>query len=88
LSYGLLLGSRPFDIVVGNPPYISFGLRAVGKISKRQFKYFKEKYPNSAEYKISMYAMFLNRGIELLGEHGRLGFVVPDSFLLADTFPS
>jgi len=86
LSYGLLLGSRPFDIVVGNPPYISFGLRGVGKVSKGQHKYFKDKYPNSAEYKISMYAIFMDRGIELLGEHGRFGFVVPDSFLLGRFF--
>jgi len=86
LSHGILLRHRPFDIVVGNPPYVSFGLRGVGKVSKEQYKYLKDNYPNSAEYKISMYAVFMGRGIELLGEHGRFGFVVPDSFLLGRFF--
>ncbi len=85
LSYGLLLGSRPFDIVVGNPPYISFGTRGTRGANEEKrgyFKFLRKNYPNSAEYKISMYAIFMDRGIELLANSGRFGFIVPDSFLL------
>ena len=67
LSHGTLLRHSPFDMVVGNPPYVSFGLRGVGKVTKGQYNYLKENYPNSAEYKISIYAIFIDRGIQLLG---------------------
>lgn len=86
LTYTLLLQHRPFNMVVGNPPYISFGLRGVGKITEGQYKYLKSNYPNSAEYKISMYAVFIERGLQLLDQGGRFGFVVPDSFLLGRYF--
>ena len=85
LSYGLLLGSRPFDIVVGNPPYISFGTRGTRGANEEKrgyFKFLRKNYPNSAEYKLSIYSIFIDRGIELLSNSGSLGFIVPDSFLL------
>lgn len=86
ITYALLLQNRPFDIVVGNPPYISFGLRNVGTLTEGQYKYLKNNYPNSAEYKLSMYAVFIDRGLQLLGQSGRFGFIVPDSFLLGRYF--
>lgn len=86
LTYALLLKHKPFNIVVGNPPYISFGLRGVGKVTEGQYKYLKANYPNSAEYKISLYAVFMERGLQLLGQGGRFGFIVPDSFLLGRYF--
>ncbi len=70
---------------MGNPPYISFGTRGTRGADEGKRKYFKflrKNYPNSAEYKISMYAIFMDRGIELLANSGRFGFIVPDSFLL------
>jgi len=88
-SHGILLKQMPFDIVVGNPPYISFGVRGSRDWAKKKralIDSLREKYPNSAEYKISIYAIFLQRGIELLKPGGKLGFIVPDSFLLGRYF--
>jgi adenine-specific DNA-methyltransferase len=88
-SHGMVLKQMPFDIVVGNPPYISFGVRGSRDLAKRRrglVNTLREKYPNSAEYKISIYAVFMQRGIELLKPGGKLGFVVPDSFLLGRYF--
>jgi adenine-specific DNA-methyltransferase len=85
LTYALLLQHRPFDIIIGNPPYISFGTRGTlgaKEINKGYFKFLRKNYPNSAEYKLSIYSIFLDRGIELLADSGKLGFIIPDSFLL------
>ncbi len=88
-SHGMILKRTPFDIVVGNPPYISFGVRGSRDLARRKrslLNLLREKYPNSAEYKISIYAIFLQRGIELLKPGGKLGFIIPDSFLLGRYF--
>lgn len=70
-----------YDYVIGNPPYLSFGIRGTGKWNDQYKEYLCKNYPDSAEYKISYYALFLQRGIELLKKGGHLGFILPDSFL-------
>ncbi|MCE5287408.1 MAG: N-6 DNA methylase [Pelosinus sp.] len=71
-----------YDYVIGNPPYLSFGLRGAATIDTEYKKYLRQNYSASAEYKLSYYVLFMQRGIELLAEGGRLGFIIPDSFLL------
>lgn len=71
-----------YDYVVGNPPYLSFGLRGTGSLEMQYQDYLRRTYHASAEYKLSYYVLFMQRGIEMLVEGGRLGFIVPDSFLL------
>ncbi|KPL02498.1 MAG: hypothetical protein AMJ90_05590 [candidate division Zixibacteria bacterium SM23_73_2] len=88
-SHGKILKEMPFDVVVGNPPYISFGIRGSRDSAKKKealLKRLREQYPNSAEYKISLYAVFMQRGIELLKKGGVFGFIIPDSFLLGRFF--
>ncbi|MEM1724846.1 MAG: TaqI-like C-terminal specificity domain-containing protein, partial [Thermoplasmata archaeon] len=75
-----------FDVVIANPPYISFGLRGTGKIRKEMENYLRKNYPNSAEYKISIYAIFIDKGIQLLSTNGILSYITPDSFLLGRYF--
>ena len=88
-SHGKILKEMPFDIVVGNPPYISFGVRGsrdAAKRKKNQLEMLRQNHPNSAEYKISVYAIFIQRGIEMLKAGGYLGYIIPDSFLLGRYF--
>ena len=75
-----------FDFLVGNPPYVSYGLRGAQKMTKEQDDYLRKYYPNSAEYKISLYAIFMDLGMRELGEKGKLGFITADSFLLGRFF--
>jgi type I restriction-modification system DNA methylase subunit len=75
-----------FDFVVGNPPYVSYGLRGAQKMTKEQADYLRKYYPKSAEYKISLYAIFMDLGMRELGEKGKLGFITADSFLLGRFF--
>lgn len=74
-----------FDVVVGNPPYVSYGLKGVGKLTDLEKELFKDLF-NSAEYKITTYPLFMERSIELLLEGGYNSLIVPDSFLLGQYF--
>jgi hypothetical protein len=75
-------GDRPgFDVVLGNPPYVSFGLGRVGKLGEDQKDYYRESFPGSAEFKISIYALFVELAFRLLRKSGRMGYIIPDSFL-------
>ncbi|MBP2654495.1 MAG: paeR7IM [Firmicutes bacterium] len=71
-----------YDYVIGNPPYLSFGLRGAKKIDAEYAVYLRQAFPASAEYKLSYYVLFMERGIRMLCQGGKLGFIVPDSFLL------
>jgi adenine-specific DNA-methyltransferase len=75
-----------FDAVIGNPPWVSFGLRDVGKLTPEIKDKIRELYPDSAEYKISVYAIFMDLFQRITKEKGRNGIIVPDSFLLGMYF--
>jgi len=80
-----------FDISIANPPYLTFsrvtGSEHKNKLSDKIIKESLRKYfPNSAEYKLSTYAIFMNLGIAILHERGTMSFVIPDSFLIGRYF--
>jgi hypothetical protein len=75
-----------FDAVVGNPPYVSFGLGRVGKLDDMEKEYLRAAFPSSAEYKISTYALFMELAIRLSRDGGRQGLILPDSFLIGKYF--
>ncbi|MDR1701984.1 MAG: N-6 DNA methylase [Sporomusaceae bacterium] len=78
--------SQKFDYIIGNPPYVSFGLKRAGTLQKKTAAALRQNYPNSAEYKISYYALFLERAVELAACNGKIGFITPDSFLTGRYF--
>lgn len=73
---------QSFDFVVGNPPYLSFGLRGTSRLMPDYEMYLRREYSASAEYKLSYYVLFMQKGLDMLVPGGKLGFIVPDSFLL------
>ena len=76
-----------FDIVIGNPPYVGTGSRDTSnRMSQSEKVYYRDNYPNSAEYKINLYAIFMELGIKLCKAKGISSFIVPDSFLLGMYF--
>jgi hypothetical protein len=82
-----MFGIQSFDVVIGNPPYVSYGLRDAQKMSKEEKETIRRNYPNSAEYKISLYALFMDKAIQLTSDQGGVQtFIVPDSFLLGRYF--
>jgi|GEM_PF-1314958 len=85
-EHGKPLPNPGFDAVIGNPPYVSFGLRGVGKLSDNEKDYYKTKFSNSAEYKITMYPVFMQQAIDLIKTGGFASYIVTDSFLLGQYF--
>jgi hypothetical protein len=79
-------GVSGFDAVIGNPPYVSFGLGRVGKLDKEEERYIRSEFPDSAEYKISTYALFMELAVKLSRDKGFQGLILPDSFLIGRYF--
>lgn len=75
-----------FDLVIGNPPYISHGLRGAPAISAPLRRLLTERYPQTSEYKLNTYPLFIERGLQLLRPGGILGYIIPDSFLTGRYF--
>ncbi|MCX7043957.1 MAG: Eco57I restriction-modification methylase domain-containing protein [Candidatus Sumerlaeota bacterium] len=75
-----------YDIILMNPPYVSFGLRESKAAAKAWREAILRRYPHSAEYKISLYAVFMDRALEFLRPGGAFCFLTPDSFLLGRYF--
>ena len=69
-----------FDIIVGNPPYLSFQNNF---FVEKEMQFFKENY--QAVFKIyDAFALFIERGIFLLKKDGCLTYIIP-SVLLNNT---
>jgi type I restriction-modification system DNA methylase subunit len=74
-----------FDVVVGNPPYVVYIKSIVGS-SVLDYLFKKFKY---AEYNPNTYALFTEIGLDrLLKKSGELGFIVPNSWMVAQYFSS
>ena len=66
-----------FDVVIGNPPYVLLQNTDISKEQKEQLLslYFV------AQYKVDLYHLFYEKGLELLGVNGILNYITPISFL-------
>jgi len=71
-----------FDIVIGNPPYIS-ALAASKSIDKNIREYYKSNFI-SASGTYDIYLLFFEQGISLLKKDGSLIFITPTKYLSAN----
>ncbi len=79
-SNGGISSTTGFDIVIGNPPYVSAVTMARDEETK---KYFKEKYP-LATGSYDLYLLFILKAINLSNECGTYTWIIPNKFLIAD----
>ena len=63
-----------FDVVIGNPPYVTRG------INEHTKKYINQNF-ETAEYQLDLYVCFMEKAIKLLKLNGYVGFIVPNSWL-------
>jgi hypothetical protein len=66
-----------FDAVIGNPPY---RMLQPHNTEVQELDYLKGRYV-AAEFKMELFHMFLQRGVELLKENGLHGYIVPTTIL-------
>jgi adenine-specific DNA-methyltransferase len=75
-----------FDLVIGNPPY---GIPGSKRYPIRVPEETREKYRRlfeTAKGKYNMYGYFIEKGVKLLKEGGRLVYIVPSTFMILDEF--
>jgi type I restriction-modification system DNA methylase subunit len=67
-----------FDVIIGNPPYdVIYSGEKPAEVS-----FYKKRYGDiSAEYNPNLFAMFMDKGMDLLNEGALLGFIIPDTIL-------
>lgn len=70
-----------FDLVITNPPYISFGSRNQEKLLPSSAQFLRAHYPVSSEYKIRLNAIFQEVALNYVAEGGKVCLFVPNSFL-------
>jgi adenine-specific DNA methylase len=64
-----------FDLIVGNPPYVSIKI-----IKEKQKKYFLDTY-KTAKGQFDLYGLFIEKSQNLLKKEGILGFITSSTFL-------
>lgn len=67
-----------FDIVIGNPPYISHD-----KIQKRLKQEIKKNYLSYQAF-ADLYCYFIEKAVQLQNDHGVLSFITSNSYLRAE----
>jgi len=68
-----------FDIVIGNPPYVTFALGKNQEFNDKEIEYYKEKFKLSSVYKVSSYLIFIEQSLKLISNRGLLSFIVPNA---------
>ena len=71
-------GNGGFDIVIGNPPYVS-----IGNMPADYKTALKNAFPEVASGRADLYVYFFQKGLNLLRDGGRLAFITPNKFMRA-----
>lgn len=71
---------RP-DMLITNPPYISYGSRNQPALPVSQSRFLRAQYPHAAEYKIRIHSIFQELALKRVADGGVAVLLVPDAFL-------
>lgn len=71
-------GELKFDVVIGNPPYMSS--EDMKNLTPLEHPLYPSKY-NSAYKQYDKYFLFIERGLQLLNDDGALGYIIPSKFM-------
>ncbi len=71
-----------FDAVIGNPPYIR--IQTLKEWAPLEVEHYKTAYRAASKGNYDIYAVFVERGLQLLNKQGKLGFILPHKFFNAE----
>jgi len=77
-DFGKILGNGGFDVVIGNPPYISNW--TLSRTNRDQVEFLDRKFSEITIGHWDLYIMFIMQSLFLLKPGGYLSFIVPSSF--------
>ncbi len=82
-GFGRIMKEGGFDCVIGNPPYVQ-----IENIPRAEREYFIWKYGEDGKLgkRYDIYQIFVLRGISLLKPQGRLGHILPNTFLMGHSY--
>ncbi|EJT7949757.1 N-6 DNA methylase [Escherichia coli] len=75
------LTNYQFDVIVGNPPYMA--TEHMNQLTPKELDIYKRKY-KSAYKQFDKYFLFIERSIQILKDHGYLGYILPSRFIKVD----
>jgi type I restriction-modification system DNA methylase subunit len=81
-SIGQVMHSGGFDCVIGNPPYIR--IQTLQQFSPEEANYLKSHYRTAISGNFDIYVCFVEKGLSVLNDNGRLGFILPSKFFQTD----
>ena len=81
-EFGDIMAAGGFDVIIGNPPWV---FARSGRLRKEEKDYYYRSY-DIANYQLNTYALFIERSYRMLRTGGRLGFIVPNTWLTIISF--
>ncbi|MHB8402408.1 MAG: Eco57I restriction-modification methylase domain-containing protein [Bacteroidia bacterium] len=69
-----------FDIVIGNPPYVS--VKEIDIVSQKYFS----AYYSLSKGQIDLYSLFIEKGLQLINKNSVFSFIIPDSIIDRSNF--
>jgi len=78
LSIRDIMRAGGFDCVIGNPPYVR--IQHMKEWAPVEVEYYKQKYKSASSGNYDIYVVFVEKGLNVLNDRGKLGFIVPHKF--------